>query len=299
MTTDLRTCCAALLHAPLGYFRPRKPDERFLRSLVDAGLPRAHRTVDIRVLPQVPKPVPTAGVAEGVRSPRRIDIALTAFVVDHPKARFIVDPGVCGDVRQRVVSELPSALRPAVGPPADVISSAVALGGATVDFALPTHLHWDHVCGVLDLPSLPLRLNRVELDWVTSDSVAPVGGVRSSLVDRPISTYELDGPAVATFARSHDLFGDGSVVLVDLAGHTPGSIGVLAATPTGPVLLAGDAAWHGVQIAQLRQRPSYPGMLVDEDRDAAFRTLHRLHAVRDRMSIVATHDYAAAAALSH
>jgi len=67
-----------------------------------------------------------------------------------------------------------------------------------------------------------------------------VGGVRDSLEGRTTIDYELDGPPVLTFTRSHDLFGDGSVVLVDLAGHTPGSVGVLLHTSAGPVLLAGD-----------------------------------------------------------
>jgi len=35
---------------------------------------------------------------------------------------------------------------------------------------------------------------------------------------------------VLTFTRSHDLFGDGSVVVVDLAWHTPGSVSVLLHT---------------------------------------------------------------------
>ncbi|WP_425300293.1 ABC transporter permease subunit, partial [Nocardia farcinica] len=39
----------------------------------------------------------------------------------------------------------------------------------------------------------------------------------------------IDGPPVLSLARSRDVFGDGSVVLVDLAGHTPGSFGVLLA----------------------------------------------------------------------
>lgn len=226
---------------------------------------------------------------------------MTAFVVVHPDARFVVDPGICSDVRRRAVAELPTVLRPAVQPPTDVMTTRDALAqtmpGVTPDFALPTHLHWDHVCGLLDLPTVPLISHRTELDWVTSGPISPVGGVRSSLVDRAITTYELDGPPVATFARSHDLFDDGSVVLVDLAGHTPGSIGILAATATGPVLLSGDAAWHHLQIDRIRQRPSYPGALVDEDRDEAFRTLHRLHAVRDQIRIVPSHDHRAATTL--
>lgn len=284
-------------------FRPRRPDTAFLRTLTDAGLPPARHQVRVRALHQVPKSVPTLGIVEGMRTPRRIEIAMTAFVVEHPTARFVVDPGVCDNVRQRVLVELPAVLRPAVSPPPGIVDTAAALAealpGSTIDFALPTHLHWDHVCGLLDLPALPLQLHRTELEWASEGPVAPVGGVRSALHDRPVTTFDLDGPPIATFERSHDLFGDGSVLLVELPGHTPGSIGILAHTAAGRLLLAGDAAWHRLQIEHLRQRPSYPGAFVDEDRDEAFRTLHRLHAIRSQMCIVPTHDHAAAADLQH
>jgi glyoxylase-like metal-dependent hydrolase (beta-lactamase superfamily II) len=180
-----------------------------------------------------------------------------------------------------------------------VVPTVVALKEAAVkpDFALPTHAHWDHVCGLLDLPELPVHLHARERDWVMAGAVAPVGGVRDSLRDRPTVTYDLDGPRVLTFARSHDVFGDGSVVLVDLAGHTPGSVGVLLHTREGWSLLAGDAAWHTYQVEDIRQKSSYPGGIADVDRDEAFRTLHRLHAAKDRVTVVPTHDHQAAQSL--
>jgi len=143
----------------------------------------------------------------------------------------------------------------------------------------------------------PVHLHRRENEWIGSGPVAPVGGVRDSLRDRPITEYDLDGPPVLTFAGSHDLFGDNSVLLVDLAGHTPGSVGVLAHTSRGWILIAGDAAWHQLQIEKVRQKSSYPGALVDQDRDETFRTLHRLHLARHAVTIVPTHDHRAAQAL--
>jgi glyoxylase-like metal-dependent hydrolase (beta-lactamase superfamily II) len=295
---SLWTCCSAITQAPIGFLRPRRADRDFLDQLVDAGVAPARQRAKIVALQQVPKSVPTAGVVEGIRSPRRIAMAMTAFVVEHPRARFVVDRGMCADVGPRVISQLPRVLRAAVRPPAGAIPTAVALGEHTADFALPTHLHWDHVCGLLDLPSMPVHVHQPELEWINTGLLAPVGGVRDALHDRPISTYTLDGPPVATFERSHDLFGDGSVVLVDLAGHTPAHVGVLINTASGWVLLAGDAAWHSRQIEDIRQKSSFPGAFADEDRDACFRSVHRLHAVKDQMRIVPTHDHVASAALA-
>ncbi|AKU18531.1 beta-lactamase [Luteipulveratus mongoliensis] len=298
----MATYCAAAVGTARGLVRPRWPDHAYLESLHDAGLPNASATVTVRALRQASKTVPTPFVAEGVRRPRGLRIAMTAFVVEHPTATFVVDPSICVDVMDRAFNELPLMLRLGVRPPADLVDIGAALDDAglvrsDLAFALPTHLHWDHVSGLLDLPGLPVRLHTPEREWAMTGPVAPVGGVRPALADRPIDEYVLDGPPVLTFPRSHDLMGDGSVVLVDLAGHTPGSVGVLLHTATEWVLIAGDAAWHLLQVEQIRQKMAYPGVLADEDRDETFRSLHRLHAIRDQVRVVPTHDHDAARAL--
>lgn len=296
-TPSLFECCATVVGSVRGALRPRRADERFLRSVTDAGLPTARRTVTVTSLTQVPRPVPTAAVVEGRFSPRRIANSLSSFVIQHPEATFIVDPGYCVDADHRAIAQLPRVLRMAVRPPSDTIPTITALRAEpdlpSLDFALPTHAHWDHVCGLLDLPGLPVHLHSTEHRWVFRGAVAPVGGVRDSLKNRPVVEYDLDGPPVLTFTRSHDLFGDGSVVLVDLAGHTPGSIGILARTRRGWVLLAGDAAWHSLQIDEIRQKSSFPGNFADADRELAFKTLHRLHLARHFATVVPTHDHEA------
>ncbi|MGH1565411.1 MBL fold metallo-hydrolase [Mumia sp. DW29H23] len=258
------------------------------------GVPPAARTVTITALRQVPRLVPTAMIVEGRRHPRRIPNALQSFVVTHPEATFLVDPSLCLDAERRAIAQLPAVLRAVMSPPGPTVPTVTALGELdpvpALDFALPTHAHWDHVCGLLDLPDLPVHLHAREHGWVMDGPVAPVGGVRDALRGRTTVVYDLDGPPVLTFEASHDLFGDGSVVLVDLAGHTPGSVGVLLSTAGGRVLLSGDAAWHGHQVEDLRQKSAFPGGLADEDREETFRTLHRLHAVKERVAIVPTHD---------
>jgi glyoxylase-like metal-dependent hydrolase (beta-lactamase superfamily II) len=298
---SLLQCCSAAVGLIRGSLRPRRPDERFIRSVVDAGLPTPGATVTVTALPQVPRSVPTAAIVEGTFSPRRIDNAMTSFVITHPEATFVVDPSICVDVEERAIAQLPAALRVAVHPPSDVIPTIAGLAQLSlpaVDFALPTHAHWDHISGVLDFPGLPVRLHRTEREWVSAGPVAPVGGVRDSMRDRPLIDYDLDGPPVSTFTRSHDLFGDGSVILVDLRGHTPGSIGVLAHSKHGWILIAGDAAWHELQVEHVRQKSGYPGVLVDEDRDEAYRTLQRMHLARHTMRVIPTHDHRAALRLA-
>ncbi len=301
----LLRCCAALAATPGRLLRPRRPNTALLARLEPAPLSPARTTVVLTVLVQARMAAPATIVAEGVRSLRELPMAMGAYLVEHPRARFLVDPALCAEVHRRVIPDLPFPLPLLVSPEKPVLGLSDALAArdidpATIDFVLPTHLHWDHVSGLHDLPdTVSVRLPAAELDWAIAGPHAPAGVVRSPLRGRSFDTVELDGPPVLTFERSLDLFGDGAVLLVDLPGHTPGSIGVLLAVEDGRrVLLAGDAVWNRLQIELLREKAPMPGQIFDMDRDAAFDTIHRLHALPDGIEVVAAHDYDAVMALA-
>lgn len=298
------SCCSALLATPGRVLRPRPRNGKLLGALVDAGVPHARNTVRLTALRQARNHAPAAVVAERTGRPWRVDLGMTSFLVEHPQARFLIDPSLCQDVHTRVLPELPGPFRVFVAPQRPVLGMADALERVgyrpeDLDFAVPTHLHWDHVAGLAELPGIAIRTSEAERAFALDGPEAPLGVARGPLVDREFRTYDLDGPPVLTFARSHDLFGDGSVVLVDLAGHTPGSVGVLLAVEDGRrVLLAGDAVWHGMQARLLREKAPFPGELVDNDRDTTFTTVHRLHALPSSVEVLASHDDAAATAWS-
>lgn len=300
----LGACCRALGATPRRLARPRPRDVQLLSSLNDVGAPNARRKVKLTPLVQARQLAPTCAIAEGAWRPPRLTLGMTSFLVEHPRARFLVDPAMCAHVHQRVLPELPTALRVVVSPDKPVTGLPDALAGMglqpeDIDFALPTHLYWDHVSGMTELPqNLPVHVLPSERDFALGRATAPFGIARRPLRDRMFHHYELDGGPILTFARSHDFFGDGSVVAVDLAGHTPGSVGVLLALHVEHrVLLAGDAAWHSLQVTLLREKAPFPGDLVDVDRNTAFASLHRLHALPPGVTVVPTYDRDAALAL--
>ncbi|UGT59221.1 MBL fold metallo-hydrolase [Nocardia asteroides] len=299
----LLRCCAALAATPGRLLRPRKPDTALLAALRIADPPPARATVALTVLTQATMHAPTTIVAEGTRELGRMTLVMGSFLVEHPKARFLIDPALCSGVHERVLPELPFPVPLLVAPERPVLGLADALAARdvavdSIEFVLPTHLHWDHVSGLLELPDrVPVRLPAVERDWALAGPRAPIGVARGPLRNRTTEPLELDGPPVFGFPRSHDLFGDGSVLLLDLHGHTPGSVGVLLAVDDGTrVLLAGDAVWSKLQVDTLREKAPMPGRLFDADRDAAFATIHRLHALPDGIELIAAHDHAAVTA---
>lgn len=299
------SCCAALAATPARLLRPRRPDTALLASLDPVPPPQVRQSVKLTVLMQAHLAAPATIVAEGVRSLRELPMSMAAYLVEHPQARFLVDPALCANVHRRVLPGVPLPLRMLVSPDKPVLGLSDALAArdidpAAIDFVLPTHLHWDHTAGLLELPdSVPIRVPAAETSWAMDGPYAPAGVVRGPLRGRVFDPLELDGPPVLTFSRSKDLFGDGSVVLVDLTGHTPGSVGVLLAVDDGSrVLLAGDAIWNKLQVELIREKAPMPGQIFDTDRDAAFATIHRLHALPEGIDIVAAHDYDAVSALA-
>ena len=87
--------------------------------------------------------------------------------------------------------------------------------------------------------------------------------------------------------RGADLFGDGSVTLVDLPGHARGHAGVLFA---GRTLVAGDAAWGRDLLGEEHRMRRLP-RAVAHDTDAASRTARALlDAEADGVRLLFSHD---------
>ena len=107
-----------------------------------------------------------------------------------------------------------------------------------------THLHPDHASAIVDYPEATFLVSSAE--W----EAASDGGPRDGYVKRQFDhgfDYRLidfdsnDANSFSGFARSFDVFGDGSVRVVFTPGHTLGHMSVVLRTAKGEVLVAGDA----------------------------------------------------------
>lgn len=187
-----------------------------------------------------------------------VEIAHSAVLIRHPQATFLYDTGLSTDIYLYLANQS-LIFRKTLANFAFEQSLASHLQGrglqrSDLDFALLSHLHWDHVSGIPDIPGVPLRINRIEYDAAQYGMLdAYKGLVRHLMGDNPLELFELNGPAYEGFRNSYDLFGDGSIVLVPLPGHTAGNTGMFINRSNGPRLfLLGDAAW----VAANYQRPA-------------------------------------------
>ena len=160
-------------------------------------------------------------------------------------------------------------LRPGWDVPARV--AAMGIDPAKVTDVVITHAHFDHTGANRAFLSATFHLTDAELHAGRHGGM--LGGYMSDDFPAAMKIQKVDFAGtkpLLTFPGSVDLYGDGSIYLVPLPGHSPGQVGVLARTPHGLVLLVGDAAYTLRNIEQ----PVLMG--VYDDRDATWDTLCRL-----------------------
>lgn len=223
---------------------------------------------------------------------------MAAVLVQHPDGDILIDTGFGSEVDAHyattpmIMQMLASYTR---GTPAAEQLRANGYDFNRLRGIYLTHAHWDHVSGLPDFPGVPAYLPLTEKAFVDSGNES--AGLLRSFVQQgqaQLSPYSLDGGAYEIFARSKDLYGDGSVVIVELGGHTPGSVGVFVNLPSGKrYLFAGDIVWarEGYQIPA--ERPWLARRLVDHNEAgvrAAIVKLHALSEIHPELAIVPAHD---------
>ncbi len=159
-----------------------------------------------------------------------------------------------------------------------------------------SHFHGDHVAGLSDFPHAKVFCARAGLEGLTAQGrfTRVRRGLLSTLVPRPLDAacFE-DLPRVPVpahlkpFSEGVDLFGDGSLIAVELPGHCPGHWGLwVDAKPD--VLFIGDAAWTLAAIRDGAPPPAFTtGLLGDT---AVYRdTFHKLQALHGKVEIIPSH----------
>ncbi len=181
----------------------------------------------------------------------------------------------------------------------DKLGTRLRAGGyspADVCKVLISHLHFDHVGGIADVPQAELLVNerewqrlsqpKPEQDWMLKDHIE-LPGARW----RPIEFAATDDPLLAPFGGCYDVMGDQSMMLLPTPGHTPGSMSLLVrSADMPPVLFVGDLTYE----LELLQRDQMPGIGDHAALRATYAKVRDLKTALPDLVIVPSHDPAAA-----
>jgi glyoxylase-like metal-dependent hydrolase (beta-lactamase superfamily II) len=187
----------------------------------------------------------------GTRRSNWIAVPVPVFLVEHPTAgRILVDTGFHASVQDGARSSLGRRqswilpARQAPGESAPEHLRALGIEPAEIATIVMTHLHNDHASGAIQFPDATFVVDAVE--WAAACKGGFAEGYRHAHFDQPLRwrTVDYEGAQpYATFDRTLDLFGDGSVRLLSTRGHTQGHQSLLLRLRDRELLLTADAAY--------------------------------------------------------
>lgn len=202
------------------------------------------------------RPGGPAGTARGLaaRRSRWTEVPVPCFLVEHPSVGpVLVDTGLpaaaAGDRRAAFGRRGALVLRARMQEDWAVTAQLARSGlePLDVEVVVMTHLHFDQVGAVAAFPSASFVVDQAEWDAASSSGI--VHGYVRRLFDHSYDWRAIDFAgrnvdSFASFGRTVDLFGDGTVRLLSTPGHTLGHMSVLVRLASGrELLLTGDAAY--------------------------------------------------------
>ena len=239
---------------------------------------------------------------------KKIDTNFSAFLIKHKQDYLLFDTGLGSKIEVQYDQDMPYWQRPffrfekPVSPARQQLDAA---GFAPVQKVIVSHSHWDHAGGVGDFPEAQIFASQDEMPTIAQPTSGAGGTWPSQVADPAIhwTPLPLQPVAYKGYAKSLDLFNDGSVVLVGMPGHTSGSIGMFVTVDSGTCyFFIGDVAWKAGAV--LAGAPKFWAASIIVDRDRA-QTLHSLEQVRNvaqrypELVLVPAHDGAAQDALGY
>jgi len=160
----------------------------------------------------------------------------SCYLIEHPEGALFWDTGLPDSVAELDAGKdvRHGTLHLSLSRTLKSQLSESAVDPAEITYLAVSHMHDDHVGNVAYFPAAKWLVQTVEYDVAFSQKALERGfhpAVYNTLENNPVELLHGD----------HDVFGDGSVVILYMPGHTEGHQALYVDLPqTGPVVLSGD-----------------------------------------------------------
>lgn len=205
----------------------------------------------------------------------RIDVPVPMYIIDHPQGLVVFDTGmniaVVPDNGAEYWGPVAGAFTPTMSREQGIDRQLRRIGKSVEDvrFVIHSHLHLDHAGNIGMFPNATHIIRKAELQnaWWPERFQRAAYVMDDFKVTRELNIIEL--------TRDLDLFGDGSVELIDTKGHTKGHQSLIVRLPnSGTMILASDAAYMAENL-----QGTVPGIVWNVE--YAMDAIERMKLIRD------------------
>jgi glyoxylase-like metal-dependent hydrolase (beta-lactamase superfamily II) len=230
-------------------------------------------------------------------------VPISVFAVEHRDAIVLVDTGMTPRVAtdpeywpDPVTRTFMNKIFRFHIEPEDALGVQLKRAGyapSDIDKAVITHLHFDHVGGIADIPGAELITSKEAWEHMLGPHPEREGVLRRD-IEIPGAKWNqvefapLRDDSLRPFTEGHDLMGDGSIVLLPTPGHLDGSLSVFVRADP-PILFVSDLCYR----VDLLMRDQFPGTGEHALLAESWAKVRRLAERLSDLLIVPCHDQAA------
>jgi N-acyl homoserine lactone hydrolase len=204
----------------------------------------------------------------GSRAPNVVPVP--AFLIRHPSAgAILVDtglhPSIATDGKENFGSLGDRIGKPSLDAGEDVPAQLRRRGldPSEIPVVVMTHLHCDHASAISEFPQSTFVFSEPEWEAAAVGSQPALNGYRRQHYDYAFDyrTVDFDRATIesyASFGRTFDLLGDGSIRLAFTPGHSAGHISVVCRLKRDDFVIGGDAMYMASQLSGDAAPPPRP-----------------------------------------
>ena len=238
-----------------------------------------------------------------------VEIPINIYLFEHRNELVLFDAGLdtaIGSDPNYVSSSigrffLHRLFRLHIGPDDTLTAKLNGLGYDVADVSkvIVSHLHFDHIGGIKEVPQAELLVSgdewrqlsdpHPEREFILREHIEVPGAKWKQIEFAPT-----DDPLFAPFGGCYDVMNDGSMILLPTPGHTPGSMSLLVRTANyPPLLMVGDLTYE----VDLLMKDRVPGTGDIGQLRSSFAKVRALKEQLPNLVILPSHDPTAAEVL--
>ena len=196
---------------------------------------------------------------EGVYDGKARDLVDPCYLIRHSRGDLVWDAGVPPALAAAPVDKK-AAETTTLKETLEQQLAELGVAPSDIDYFSISHSHFDHVGSAALFTGATWIVDRDERDWMFREEARTEPSFADYAPLESAKTVLIEGD------NDYDVFGDGSAVIVQAPGHTPGHTVLLLTTAnSGKVLLTGDM-WH---LAEAREKRTVPAFNFDREQTLA------------------------------